>query len=116
ITHDHVSALLGSATPPLTIPTSIVADKAHIPIINPSTPIRAFMGSNPKWDYAWTIFFDELEMTQLQMKTMNTVPSNHKVALFTDTELDGKVMGGLWEQNAPKQGYTIAYHANFPLG
>ncbi|HLI88738.1 MAG TPA: amino acid ABC transporter substrate-binding protein [Ktedonobacteraceae bacterium] len=113
---DKVNALLGSATPPLVIPGAVVAERNHIPLVAGMTPIRAFLGANPHWTYAWDIFFDEFDMTQQQFLTMNTVQSNHKVALFTDNEQDGVVMGQLWTQNAPKFGYQIAYHASFPVG
>ena len=116
ISQDKVTALLGSATPPLVIPGAMVAENAHIPMVTGIAPIRAFLAARPKWNYAWDIFFDELDMTKLQFQTMNMVNSNRKVALFTDNEQDGVVMGGLWEQNAPKYGYTIAYHAKFPVG
>jgi branched-chain amino acid transport system substrate-binding protein len=116
ITQDKVTALLGPATPPLTIPASLTAQKMQVPIVDGVTPIRAFLGGAPKWTYAWDIFFDETQMTTLQFLTMNTVSSNHKVALFTDTEQDGVVMGGLWEKNAVKYGYNVVYRANFPVG
>jgi branched-chain amino acid transport system substrate-binding protein len=118
ITQDKVVALLGSATPPVVIPASAVAQKMHIPIVNCNTPIRAFLGGAPapKWSYAWDIFFDELDMTRQQFLAMNTQPSNHRVALFTDTEQDGVTMGALWQQYATKYGYTVVYRANFPVG
>ncbi len=116
VTQDKVNVLLGSATPPLAVPSATVADKYHIPMVIGMTPIRAFLAGSPHWTYAWDIFFDELDMTTQQFKTMNMVQSNRKVALFTDTEQDGVVMGHLWEQNAPKFGYQIVYRANFPVG
>jgi branched-chain amino acid transport system substrate-binding protein len=116
VSQDKVNALLGSATPPLVIPGATVAESKHIPMVTGIAPIRAFLGARPKWNYVWDVFFDELDMTNQQFLTMNTVSSNRKVALFTDDEQDGVVMGGLWEKNAVKYGYTIAYHANFPVG
>lgn len=116
ILQDKVSVLLGSATPPLVLPGADVAERNHVPMVTGIAPIRAFLGANPKWSYVWDIFFDELDMTQQQFLTMNTVSSNRKVALFTDNEQDGVVMGGLWEKNAQKFGYTVVYHANFPVG
>jgi branched-chain amino acid transport system substrate-binding protein len=81
------------------------------------TPIRAWLGaSDHGWAWAWDIFFDELQMTDLQFQTADLAQTNKKVALFTDTEEDGVVMGDLWEQKAPKMGYTIASHAKFPVG
>ncbi len=116
ILQDKVDALLGSATPPLVLPGADVAERKHIPMVTGIAPIRAFLGARPKWSYVWDVFFDELDMTRQQFLTMNTVSSNHKVALFTDNEQDGVVMGGLWEKNAQKYGYTVVYHANFPVG
>jgi branched-chain amino acid transport system substrate-binding protein len=118
VTQDKVVALLGSSTPPVVIPASAIAQKMQVPIVNCNTPIRAFLGGAPKpgWSYAWDIFFDELDMTRQQFLAMNTQPSNHKVALFTDTEQDGVTMGALWEQYAAKYGYNVVYRANFPVG
>jgi branched-chain amino acid transport system substrate-binding protein len=55
-------------------------------------------------------------MTDLQFQTSGLVRTNMKVALFTDTEEDGIVMGDLWEQKAPTLGYEVVYHARFPVG
>jgi branched-chain amino acid transport system substrate-binding protein len=115
VLRDRVNALLGAPTPQLLLAGGAVAERERMPLIG-SAPIRAFSGARSQWSYAWDVFFDELQMTQQQFLTINTVQSNHRVALFTDNEQDGVVMGQLWTQNAPKFGYTIAYHANFPVG
>lgn len=117
VLRDNVNALLGSATPPLVLAGAQVAERDQIPMVTGIAPIRAFLSARPHWNYAWDIFFDELDMTTQQFKTMRTVGgANHRVALFTDNEQDGVVMGGLWTQNASKYGFTIAYHASFPVG
>jgi branched-chain amino acid transport system substrate-binding protein len=110
-------ALLGSATPPLTIPFSVVADQEQIPAISGLTPTLAWLGANKTgWKYSYDVFIDEVEQTAVNFQASDLTPTNKKVALFTDTEEDGKAMGGLWEQQAGKYGYTIAYRANFPVG
>jgi branched-chain amino acid transport system substrate-binding protein len=116
ILRDNVNFLLGSATPPLVIAGAVVADREGVPMVTPIAPIRAFLGAKDQWTWVWDIFFDELEMTQQQFLTMDTVESNKKVALFTDNEQDGVVMGGLWEENAKKFGYEVVAHASFPVG
>lgn len=116
ILRDGIHALLGSATPPLVISGAVVADREGIPMVTGIAPIRAFLGATEQWTWVWDIFFDELEMTEQQFLTMDMVESNHKVALFTDNEQDGVVMGGLWEEKAPQFGYEIVYRANFPVG
>ena len=117
ILRDNVDALLGSATPPLVISGAFIAERERVPMVTGIAPIRAFLGANEDgWYYVWDLFFDELEMTQQQFLTMDLVESNRRVALFTDNEQDGVVMGGLWEENAPNFGYEIVYHATFPVG
>ena len=116
ILKDEVDVLLGSATPPLTISGGVVAEREGVPQVSGSTPIRAFLGAKDDWNWVHVVFFDELEMTQAQFKTMDMVESNRKVALFTDNEQDGVVMGGLWEENAPDFDYEVVYHADFPVG
>ncbi len=117
ILQDEVDALLGSATPPLVISGAVIAEREGVPMVTGIAPIRAFLGANSEgWNWVWDIFFDELEMTEQQFLTMDQVESNKKVALFTDNEQDGIVMGGLWEEKAPEFGYEIVYHADFPVG
>lgn len=110
-------ALLGSVTPPLTIPFSVVADQEQIPAISGLTPTLAWKGASANgWKYAYDVFIDETEQTAVNFQASDLVSNNKKVALFTDTEEDGKAMGALWESQAGKFGYTIAYHAQFPVG
>jgi len=118
ILQSSVTALLGSITPPQNIPVAQVADAKGVPLVVTGTPIRSFIGAAPEggWNSSYVMFFDELEQTKLQFQTMDLVESNKKVALFTDQEQDGIVMGGLWEDAAPTMGYEIAYHAEFPVG
>lgn len=117
INDDGAVALLGSVTPPMTIPFSVVADQEQIPAISPLTPTLAWLGGNEDgWKYAYDVFVDELEQTAVNFQASDLVESNKKVALFTDTGEDGKAMGGLWESQAPEFGYEIVSHAEFPVG
>jgi len=110
-------ALLGGATPPLSIPISVVAEQLEVPVVLTVTPIRAWLGATDRgWAWAWDIFFDELQMTRTQFLASNLVLTNRRVALFTDFEEDGVVMGALWEETASDFGYEIVYHAEFPVG
>lgn len=110
-------ALLGGATPPLSIPISVVAEHLEVPVILTVTPIRAWLGATDRgWAWAWDIFFDELQMTRTQFLASNLVDTNRRVALFTDFEEDGIVMGALWEETAADFGYEIVFHAEFPVG
>lgn len=110
-------ALLGSVTPPLTIPFSVVADQEQIPALSGLTPTLAWLGASESgWKYAYDVFVDETEQTAVNFQASDLVETNKKVALFTDTEEDGVAMGGLWESEASKYGYEIVYHAEFPVG
>jgi branched-chain amino acid transport system substrate-binding protein len=55
-------------------------------------------------------------MTDVQFEVSDLTDTNKKIALFTDSEDDGIVMGKLWEEKAADFGYEIAYHAEFPVG
>ncbi|MBL5972519.1 MAG: ABC transporter substrate-binding protein [Candidatus Leucobacter sulfamidivorax] len=117
VLQDGAAALLGPATPPLSIPVSSVAEQLRVPTLITITPLQAWKGGNPGgWRYAWDVFFDEQQMTRTQFEAAELFETNRKVALFTDTEEDGVVMGGLWEETAPEFGYEIAYRAQFPVG
>lgn len=112
-----VVALLGSATPQLNIPISNVAEQLKRPVIQAVSPVEAWLGGRPAgWTYAWDIFFDENQSTNLEYGASDLLQTNKRVALFTDTEEDGITMGGIWEKKAANFGYTIAYHASFPVG
>lgn len=117
VLEDEVVALLGPATPPLSIPVSAAAEQAGVPALITITPIQAWKGGNPDgWKWAWDVFFDETQMTDTQFQAADLVETNKKVALFTDQEEDGIVMGGLWADKADQFGYEIVYQAQFPVG
>ena len=117
VLNDGVVGLLGSVSPPLTIPASNVAERQQVPFVTSLTPLQAWKGANTEgWTYAWNFFFDELQMTDLQFKASDLVDTNKKIALFTDNEEDGLIMGGIWQDKAASLGYEIAYHAEFPVG
>jgi branched-chain amino acid transport system substrate-binding protein len=117
VLENNAIALLGPATPTLTIPVSVAAEQLQVPLVSTITPIRAWKGATQSgWRYSWDLFFDELQMTRTQFEASDLVETNKKVALFTDQEEDGIVMGGLWEQAAPAAGYTIVSRAQFPVG
>ena len=114
---DNAVALLGPFTPPLTIAVSNVAERLKRPLIATTTPVEAWLAGRPSgWQYSWNIFFDESQQTNLVFQTANLTTTNKRVALFTDTEQDGVTMGKLWLQKSPQYGYTIVYHAVFPVG
>lgn len=114
---DGAAVLLGSSTPPMNIPLSVVADQEQVPAVMSLTPTLAWLGANKGgWKYSYDVFVDEKQQTAVNFEAADLTPTNKKVALFTDTEEDGKAMGALWESEAPKYGYTIAYRAQFPVG
>ncbi|MCW2982661.1 MAG: hypothetical protein JWR63_231 [Conexibacter sp.] len=117
VTKDGATALLGAASPPLNIPMASAAESLRVPMVIGLNPIRAFLaGSKSGWHYAWAAFFDETQATKLAFNTADLTNTNKKVALFTDNEADGTVMGDLWEKTAPAMGYSIVYHGKFPVG
>jgi branched-chain amino acid transport system substrate-binding protein len=117
VLEQNAVALLGSFTPPLSIPLSNVAEQLQVPAIFTNTPVEGWRAANPKgWTYAWDIFVAETQMTALEYDAASLTQTNKKVALFTDTEDDGVVFGDLWAKEAAKRGFEIVYHAKFPIG
>jgi len=117
VQQNEVAGLLGSVSPGLTIPASNVADLEKVPLVSSLTPIQSWKAGNADgWQYAWDLFFDELQQTSVPFEAADLLDTNKKVALFTDNEEDGIAMGGLWTEKAPSLGYEIAYHAEFPIG
>ncbi|HLH70680.1 MAG TPA: amino acid ABC transporter substrate-binding protein [Candidatus Dormibacteraeota bacterium] len=109
-------AEFGPATPPLVIPAFNAADQVRVPDIA-QCPLHACLSGQPNgWKYGWFLTFDETQQAPLEYQAANLISSNKRVALFTDTEEDGITMGNLWINEAPEYGYTIAYHASFPVG
>lgn len=117
LVNEGAVALLGSFTPPLSIPLSNVAEQSQVPAIFTNTPVQSWQAANESgWSYAWDIFVNESQQTAADYEAANLVQTNKKVALFTDTEDDGNTFGELWEEEASKQGYEVAYRAKFPVG
>jgi branched-chain amino acid transport system substrate-binding protein len=117
ILRNNVVGLLGSVSPALAIPASNTADLQKVPFVGSLTPVESWKAGNSSgWKYSWDLFFDEKQQTSLPFQTADLTSTNKKVALFTDTEEDGIAMGKLWDAKAPALGYSIAYHASFPVG
>jgi branched-chain amino acid transport system substrate-binding protein len=113
---DHAVGFFGTIAPPLVIPLSAVSDQLKIPMTH-HTPIQAWLGGRKSgWKYSWDVFFNEPQMTTTQFRAADEVKTNKKVVLFTDTDPDGLVMGGLWSKAAPKFGYSVVAHEKFPEG
>jgi branched-chain amino acid transport system substrate-binding protein len=116
IIQDHAIGLFGTIAPPLVIPLSSIADQLKVPMTH-HTPIQAWLGGRKGgWKYSWDVFFNEPQMTQTQFKAADETQTNKRVVLFTDTDPDGIVMGGLWAKTAPTLGYKVVAHEKFPEG
>lgn len=117
VLNDGVVGLLGSVTPGLTIPASNVADLERVPMVSTLTPNGAWAAGNPAgWQYAWNLFMDEQQFSDIAFETADEADTNKKVVIFADTEEDGVATGGLWEASAPAAGYEVVYRADNPAG
>ncbi len=118
ILKDKVHALFSTGDPMNVIPCAMTAEKEGVPMSAAGMPIQAFLRAKPTggWKWVWDLFFDELEMARQQFLTVSGMPSNKKVALFTNNTPDGIIQGNLWKKNAPEMGYTIVVDNNFPVG
>jgi len=117
ISRDKVSAMLGSCTPALVNAGALVAERRKVPLVTGCNPIKAFLAVR-KWQYAWTIFFDEADLAAAPFKMMAEykLVTNKRVAVLADNGPDGRVVGGqLWPQLAKDGGYEVVASESFPV-
>ena len=113
IIDDEAVALLGSVTPPLTIPLSVVADQERIPVLTSLTPTQAWLAGNPDgWQYAYDVYIDEVDQTAVNFQASDLVQTNKRVALFTDTAEDGAGDG----RSVGEPGGRVRVHHRLPRG
>jgi branched-chain amino acid transport system substrate-binding protein len=117
ITHEHVVALLGSASPAIVNPDGLVAERHKTPMVTAADPLEAFK-SVRDWKYVWDIFFDEPDLAAAPFKAMAdfNLPTNKKVAILHDNGPDGTVVGGeVWPKLAKEFGFEVVINAQFPV-
>lgn len=117
ILKDGATALLGACTPPIIVPMAQVADSQKVPLVTSCAPVNAFRESNEAgWTYSWDMFFDEQEQADGVAKVVGQVPTNKKVAVFTDTEPDGVVERPIYIASLQAQGMEVVGDYTFPPG
>ena len=117
VLHDHAVALLGFATVPIVMPTAVAAEQLHVPFLTSLTPVEAFAsGDKDGWKYSWDLFFDEQQQAADAATALASVPSNKKVALFTDSEPDAVVERALYLAAFMADGLDVVGDYTFPLG
>jgi branched-chain amino acid transport system substrate-binding protein len=116
IVQDGAVGLLGGLDNTQNVPISSVADQLHVPMVTHFAPIRDWLQGNPGgWKYSWDIFFDEAQASNLPFQTANSVPTNHKVALFINNGT-GATFHRYYLQRARQYGYTVVEDDSYPLG
>ena len=117
VTSDGAVALLGAATPPITVPEAAAAEAERTPYVTSMTPVGSWLAATKgQSHYAWDLFFNPPAAVQNEFTTANLVTTNKEVALFTDNEADGVAWAQLVNQLVPKNGYRVVMHATFPVG
>lgn len=117
ISHDKVTALLGSCTPELVNAGALVADRHKIPMVTACDPVGAFESVH-KWTYVWDLFFHEPDLAKAPFSLLTDlkVKTNKKVAIFHDNGPDGQIIGGkLWPAYAKKAGYNVVQNSTYPV-
>jgi branched-chain amino acid transport system substrate-binding protein len=110
-------ALLGAATLPIVLSTATVAEQLRVPFLTSLTPVEAFAsGDKDGWKYSWDIFSDEQQQAADAARALASVPSNKKVALFTDSEPDAVVERPLYKAAFEAAGLDVVGDYTFPVG
>ncbi len=116
ISRDKVVAMLGSCTPALVNAGALVAERRKVPLVTGCDPLGAFKIVR-KWEYAYAIFFDEIDLASASFRMMNDLglQTNKKIAILADNGPDGQLVGGqLWPTLAKSSGYTVVQNTSFP--
>ncbi|NDY93225.1 amino acid ABC transporter substrate-binding protein [Ideonella livida] len=117
ITRDGVVAMLGSCTPALVNAGALVAERRKVPLVTGCAPLGAFKMVR-KWQYAWALFFDEVDLSSAPFKLLAdySLATNKRLAILADNGPDGVVVGGqLWPMHAQTHGYTVVHNSSFPV-
>lgn len=117
LSRDKAVAMLGSCTPALVNAGALVAERRKVPLVAGCNPLQAFK-SVRKWQYAWSIFFDEpdLATTPFRMLADLNLQTNKKIAILADNGPDGVVVGGkLWPEAAKAGNFQVVQNASFPV-
>ena len=117
ISRDKAVAMLGSCTPALVNAGALVAERRKVPLVAGCDPLGAFK-SVRKWQYAWVMFFDEMDLATAGFKMMAEygLQTNKKVAILADNGPDGQVVGGqIWPATAKAGGYEVTHSTSFPV-
>lgn len=117
VRRDHAVALLGATAPPVVLPIAQVAEELHVPFVTSLMPVEAFASGNKDgWKYSWDFFFDERQQAADAARALASVPSNKKVALFTDSEPDAVVERPLYKAAFKAAGLDVVGDYTFPVG
>ena len=117
VQRDHAVALLGSATAQIVTPTALIAEQLRVPFLTSLMPVEAFAsGDKTGWNYSWDIFYDEQQQAADAARALASVPSNKKVALFTDSDPDSVVERPLYEAAFKADGLDVVGDFTFPAG
>lgn len=117
LSRDNAVALLGSCTPALVNAGALVAERRKAPLVAGCNPLQAFK-SVRKWQYAWSLFFDEPDLATAPFRMMADLglQTNRKIAILADNGPDGVVVGGkLWPDAAKAGGYSVVQNSSFPV-
>lgn len=117
IAREGAVAMLGSCTPALVNAGALVAERRKVPLVAGCNPLMAFK-SVRKWKYAWSIFFDEDDLSSAPFKMMADygLATNKKIAILADNGPDGFVVGGkLWPAQASAGGFDVVHRTLFPV-
>ena len=117
LSRDKAVAMLGSCTPALVNAGALVAERRKVPLVAGCNPLQAFKAVR-KWQYAWSLFFDELELATAPFRMMADLglATNRKIAILADNGPDGVVVGGqLWPQAAKAGGFEVVQNTSFPV-
>lgn len=113
ILQNKAVALLSAISPGVDVAAENVAEQMGIPLMLLCDPVQSTLANFPnglKWSYI--SMFDEKVMTDYVYKAAALANTNGKVAIITDTETDGTIMGDYWEQYAGQNNFQVVLRSD----
>jgi branched-chain amino acid transport system substrate-binding protein len=112
----NVTAYLGGAGSSMHAATTAIAEKNKVPYCGISFALYKIHQQGYK--YLFSPFPKSPQQAKDTFEVLNSIPEADrptKIAIFSYSDDWGKELGGLWEENAKKNGYEVVLRAENPV-
>lgn len=117
ILEDEVDGIIGSCATDFIVPTALLAEQYGVPFLSGCMPNDQFAAGNSEgWTFAHNIYYNSSDVTEAVVSAIGLVETNKKVALLTDTTVDGTTYHDYYTKALEAAGFDIVSESSFPIG